>query len=272
MSASFPPRIALSIGGSDNSAGAGIQADLKTFSAFGIYGLTAVTCVVAEVPGKVESIQAIDPAIVAAEVRLSFETFPVAAVKTGMLFSPEIIIAISEQLYRHPNVFLTVDPVMVASSGDLLIEADAVALYKERLFPRAGLVTPNLDEVAALVGHPICSVNAMRDAGRELTATFKTSFLLKGGHLRDPVATDLLFTNGEILNFEAPYVKGMSTHGTGCTYSAAITSGIARGLSLKEAVNRAKSFVTRAIAEHHRWHKGNAMTDALNISFQEGGV
>ncbi len=269
MSVSSPPPIALSIAGSDNSAGAGIQADLKTFTACGIYGLTAVTCVVAEAPGKVDLIQAINPEIVAAQVRLSFEAFPIAAVKTGMLFSPEIIMAVAEQLKEYPEIFITVDPVMVASSGDLLIKPEAVSLYKEYLFPMAGLITPNLDEIATLVGRPIYSLDAMRDAGRELTASFKTSFLLKGGHLRRPVATDLLLTNGEIIEFEAPYVKGMSTHGTGCTYSAAITAGIARGLSLPTAVREAKSFVTRAITLHHRWHDGNTVTDALNSSFQE---
>jgi hydroxymethylpyrimidine/phosphomethylpyrimidine kinase len=269
MSAKTPPPIALSIAGSDNSAGAGIQADMKTFTAMGVYGLTAVTCVVAELPGKVDSIQALSREIIAAQVRLSFEAFPVAAVKTGMLFSSEIIMAVAEQLKTHPKVFLTVDPVMVATSGDLLIEADTVALYKEILFPMAGLVTPNLDEVAALLGSPVTDLDAMRDAGRELVEAFQTSFLLKGGHLRRAVSTDLLFTNGEIVEFEAPTVKDISTHGTGCTYSAAITAGIARGLPLIRAVGDAKSFVTRAIAKHHRWHHGIAKTDALNTSFQE---
>jgi hydroxymethylpyrimidine/phosphomethylpyrimidine kinase len=260
----LPPRIALSIAGSDNSAGAGIQTDLKTFSIYGTYGLTAVTCVVAEVPGKVTSIQAIDPEVVAAQIRISFEVFPVAAAKTGMLFSSAIISAVAQELRKHPDVFLTVDPVMVATSGDLLIEKDAVELYRKLLFPIAGLVTPNLDEAATLIGRPIQDLDAMIDAGRELTATFNTSFLLKGGHLRQAVATDLLFMNGELYKFEAPYYGGISTHGTGCTYSAAITAGLACGLLLPEAVARAKRFVTRAISSHHRWRMGHATTDALN--------
>jgi len=255
--------VALTIAGSDNSAGAGLQADLKTFSAHGVYGLTAVTCVVAEVPGKVESIQPIDPAVVAAQVRLSFDGFPVAAMKTGMLFSREIMEAVLEVI-DGKTIPLVVDPVMVATSGDSLLREDAVAIYKERLFSKATLVTPNLDEVAALLGRPVHDLAAMREAGRQLTAQYGVSFLIKGGHLRDAVATDLLFCDGMVHEFRAPFVEGVSTHGTGCTYSAAVTSQLAKGLSLVEAVGDAKRFVTRAIAHHLRWKKPHGNTDALH--------
>ena len=263
-----PPPVALTIAGSDNSAGAGIQADLKTFTALGAYGLTAVTCVVAEVPGEVEAIQAIDPAIVAAQIRLSFEAFPVAALKTGMLYSSEIVAMVCEALERRfgdlPAV--VVDPIMVASSGDSLVQPDAIQLYRERLFPMARLITPNLDEAEVLLGEPIPDLDSMRQAGRALTERFGAAILLKGGHLRNAVATDLLFEGGTVSAFEAPFVAGVATHGTGCSYSAAITAGLARGLSLQAAVGDAKRFVTRAISNFHRWTRGSRETDALNHS------
>ena len=229
--------VTLTIAGSDNSAGAGAQADLKTMSALGTYGVTAITCVVAEVPGKVSAIQAIEPRIVAEQIRLLFEAFPIAAVKTGMLYSREIITAVADSLEfafcnSHFAIPLVVDPVMVATSGDPLLRADAVALYRERLFPRATLVTPNLDEVRTLLGRPITSLEEMRRAGLELAAQCGTSFLIKGGHLRAAVATDLLCAaDGAVEEFSAPFVPGVSTHGTGCTYAAAITAGLGKGLA-----------------------------------------
>lgn len=256
--------VALTIAGSDNSAGAGAQADLKTFSSLGVYGLTAVTCIVAEVPGKVSAIQSATPEIVAGQMRLCFESFPVAAMKTGMLFSREIIAAVCDTLEKFaPEIPLVVDPVMVATSGDSLLKTDAVELYKTRLFPRAALVTPNLDEARALLGRGVSTLAEMRDAGRELRGKFGASWLLKGGHLAGGEAVDLLFhRDGPVEEFSAPFVRGVSTHGTGCTYSAAITAGLARGLSLADAVGRAKGFVTEAIARHFAWNEG--ATHALN--------
>jgi hydroxymethylpyrimidine/phosphomethylpyrimidine kinase len=257
------PPVALTIAGSDNSAGAGAQADLKTFTAHGVYGLTAITCIVAEVPGKVSAIQPVEPRIVREQIRLSFAAYPVAAVKTGMLFSREIIGAVCDELEKNKPL-LVVDPVMVATSGDVLLKNDAVAAYTQRLFKQAALVTPNLDEVGALLGRPVASLAEMRDAGRELAEKFGVPFLLKGGHLRTGEATDLLFIGAEIHEFSAPFVPGVSTHGTGCTYSAAITAGLARGLGLKDAVAGAKQFVTHAISGFFRWQREGGTTDALN--------
>src|SRR5687767_1629364 len=168
-----PISVVLSIAGSDNSAGAGIQADLKAMSALGVYGVTAITCVVAEVPGKVSAIQPIEPRMVAEQIRLLFQAFPIGAVKTGMLYSREIIEVVCETLaecmgqceQRPP---LVVDPVMVATSGDALLKKDAVALYEERLFPLATLVTPNLDEVRTLLGRDVTTYEEMCDAAHEL--------------------------------------------------------------------------------------------------------
>ncbi len=253
----------LTIAGSDNSAGAGAQADLKTMSALGVYGLTAITCVVAEVPGKVSAIQPIEPHIVAEQIRLCLEAFPVAAIKTGMLYSSAIIAAVCDAL-ADTKIPLVIDPVMVASSGDPLLQADAITLYRERLFPRATLITPNLDETATLLGRPVTSLTEMHHAGEELTARFGTAFLLKGGHLRCAIATDLLFAEGNVTQYTAPFVPGVSTHGTGCTYSAAIAAGLGKGLTLREAVAQAKHFVTAAVTHFLRWEKDGYATDALH--------
>ncbi len=259
------PPVALTVAGSDNSAGAGVQADLKTFSAFGVYGLTAISCIVAEAPGKVSAIQAVEPNIVAGQIRLSFEYFPVAAVKTGLLYSRETVEIVCGFVENGEiRVPLVVDPVMVASSGYLLLKADAVSLYKERLFPLAALVTPNLDEAGTLLGHPVSSEPEMREAVEELAKRFGAPFLLKGGHMGGDTATDLLYHEGRITAFSAPFVRGVRTHGTGCTYSAAITSGLANGLPLEAAIGEAKSFVTRAIEAHFLWTKGGNTTAALN--------
>lgn len=250
--------VALTIAGSDNSAGAGIQADLKAFSRLGCYGLTAVTCVVAEVPGQVAAIQPIKPEIVASQVALSFQAFPVAAAKTGMLYSTAIIEAVAEELSRA-KIPVVIDPVMVASSGDPLLKKSAVAAYLRRLFPLATLVTPNLDELQILAGRPVRDLGEMKDAGRVLVDRYGCAFLLKGGHLRGKNAVDFLATTGGFEEFSAPFVRGVDTHGTGCTYSASITAGLAAGKSLSKAVAGAKRHITRAIAGSLRWGKTCAL-------------
>lgn len=263
------PPVALTIAGSDNSAGAGAQADLKTFGALGVYGITAITCVVAEVPGKVSGIQAVDASILREQIRLSFDAYPVAALKTGLLYSKgamETVCALLDEIFaksaqRPP---LVVDPVMVATSGDALLKNDAIAVYTERLFKLAALVTPNLDEVHVLLGRPVATLDEMRIAGSELAAKYGTAFLLKGGHLRGSEATDLLFAGNDVKEFSAPFVPNISTHGTGCTYSAAVTAGLAKGLALADAVCEAKAFVTRAITNHFAWEREGRATAALN--------
>lgn len=239
-----------------------MQADLKTISALGAYAVTAITCVVAEVPGKVSAIQPIEPGIVAEQIRLLFEAFPVAAVKTGMLYSREIIAAVADTL--PAGIPLIVDPVMIATSGDPLLRDDAIAVYRERLFPIAKVITPNLDEAGVLLGRPLKSLDEMRIGGVELAAQFGTAILLKGGHLREAVATDLLFADGEIHEFTAPFVSEVFTHGTGCSYSAAIAASLANGESLVQAVATAKRFVSKAITHYLRWEKDGHTTDALH--------
>ena len=257
------PPVALTVAGSDNSGGAGIQADLKTFTAHGVYGLTAVTCVVAEVPGNVAAIQAVSPEIVRRQIELSLDAFPVAAMKTGMLWSCEIVDVLVELKRRLPP--LVVDPVMVASSGDALLEPDALAAYRERLFPLATLVTPNLDEARVLLDRSIRNVGEMQAGGVELSARYGVAFLMKGGHLDSDEAVDLLcFPDGETVEYRAPFTRGVSTHGTGCTYSAAVAAGLAQGLELRAAVTQAKQYVTAAIENFFRWQHGGKVLDAMN--------
>lgn len=243
-----------------------MQADLKTFGAWGVYGITAVTCVVAEVPGHVVAIHALPAKAVCQQMHALFKVFPVAAVKTGMLYSGEIIEAVAEVCEEHPCVPVVVDPVMVASSGDELLLPDAVALYRECLFPYATLVTPNLDEARALLGDgAIDTVAAMREAGRELCAMHEVAFLLKGGHLVGEEAVDVLcLPGGEMQEFRAPHTPGVPTHGTGCTYSAAIAAGLARGMDLPTAVAQGKRYVTASIVQSYFWEHGPRAIHALN--------
>ena len=251
--------VALTIAGSDSSAGAGIQADLKTFDALGVYGLTAVTCVVAETPGRVSTIEPVSPALVRNKIDVVLRSFPVAAIKTGLLFSAEIIAEVARALREHRARPLVIDPVMVATSGDPLLQDNAIEVYERELFPLAALVTPNLGEATRLTGGAIGDLNAMHEAGRILAKKYGVPILLKGGHLSGDQAIDILFQADNAIEFSAPFSRGVATHGTGCTYSAAITAGLAAGLALEEAVRRAKSFVSATIAQHHAWGEIHAL-------------
>ena len=253
--------IALSIAGSDSSAGAGIQADVKTFSALDVYGLTAITCIIAEVPGKVSRIEPASARIVREQIEVLVRNFQIGAIKTGLLCSANIISAAARAI-RDVRVPLVVDPVIVATSGDLLLEPTAIEAYREQLFPLASLITPNVYEAQRLLGTKIKNRESMHCAGKELERELGTGILLKGGHLAGADAVDLLFADGKVIEFSSPFVRGLTTHGTGCTYSAAITAGLASGLSLEEAIRRAKKFVTQSIRDHFHW--GNLQ--ALNHS------
>src|ERR1700694_1222829 len=190
--------VALTIAGSDSSAGAGLQADLKTFSALGVYGLSAVTCVVAEIPGKVSRIEAVSAEMVREQIEVLAKNFPIAAIKTGLLYSAEIISAVARVIVDvvrkiDNKVPLVINPVIVATSGDPLLREDAIDLYQKELFPLASLITPNLLEAEKFLGKPIDDLQAMRHAGKELAEKFQTSIVLKGGHLAGNEAVALLF-------------------------------------------------------------------------------
>ena len=263
--------VALTVAGSDCSAGAGIQADLKTFTALGVYGLTAVTCIVAEVPGKVSRIEPVTVRMVREQLEVLLKNFRVGAIKTGLLCSAEIVCAVAQTIQAGEekttrSIPFVVDPVMIATSGDNLLEPEAVEAYKNKLFPLATLITPNLDEAALLLETTIIDRKQMENAAKALAKKYHASILLKGGHLRGANAIDLLFHHGELTEFSAPFVRGVETHGTGCTYSAAITAGLASGFSLEQAIKRAKKFVTESIALHLRWKRGSTQIDALNHS------
>jgi hydroxymethylpyrimidine/phosphomethylpyrimidine kinase len=240
----------LTLAGSDNSGGAGLQADLKTFTTLGVYGTTAVTCVVAEHPGRVLNITPIPPGRVADQIRLVLEAFPVAAIKTGMLHSAGIIAAAAQAIAPAlaQGVPLVVDPVMVASSGKVLMKKDAIRALR-KFIARATLVTPNRDEAELLWGRPITDLQALTEAALGLAKAFhQPHFLVKGGHLKTGEAVDVLaFSDGRIREFGSKRIPGVDPHGTGCTYSAAIAVGLAKGLTVTEAVLFGKSFITRAL-------------------------
>jgi len=242
--------VVLTIAGSDNSGGAGLQADLKTFTTLGVYGTTAVTCIVAEHPGRVHNITPIPPDRVADQIRLVLEAFPVAAIKTGLLYSAEIIAATAKAIAPalKQGVPLVIDPVMVASSGKALLKKDAIKALR-KLIGQATLVTPNRDEAALLWGRPIKNLADLNRAAVELTKGFgQPHFLVKGGHLKTDRAIDILaFPDGRVHEFGAKRIPNLDPHGTGCTYSAAITAGLAKGLTVKEAVILGKIFITRAL-------------------------
>lgn len=264
--------IALTIAGSDCSAGAGIQADLKTFAALGVYGLTAVTCVVAEVPRKVSRIEPVTTSMVREQIEVLLKNFRIGAIKTGLLYSAEIVCAVAQTIQNGKkkaarSIPFVVDPVMIATSGDNLLEPEAVEAYENNLFPLATLVTPNLDEAALLLDTKIDDRKQMERAAKALAKKYGVSILLKGGHLRGDNAIDLLFHNGELTEFSVPFVRGVATHGTGCTYSAAITAGLASGFSLERAIARAKKFVTESIRRRFHWtSKSGDILDALRHS------
>ena len=256
------PPVVLTIAGSDCSSGAGLQADLKTFQHFGAFGLTAVTCVVAENPATVRSIHPVPVPVLRDQLEVLLEAYPVGAIKTGMLFSAAHVVATAEILGLHPTVPLVVDPVMIASTGDPLLQPDAIAAYEETLLPLAELITPNLDEARVLTGAPLLDLAEMEAAARELAERFRTAVLLKGGHLPGSECVDVLATSGEVHHFRAPRLDTPASHGTGCTLSAALAAGIARGLDLPTAVREAKAFLNNALASafalgpHHHLNQG----------------
>lgn len=243
---------ALTIAGSDSSGGAGLQADLKTFSALGVYGASAVTCVTAQNPAGVSAIQALDPHTVKEQIRKVCEAFPVGAAKTGMLYSAEIIRAVAQADVEFGIPVLVVDPVMVASSGARLLQADAIDALCNELLPAARVVTPNLHEAEIILGRSISTESELRAAARDIGEKFDVACVLKGGHLGGPHVIDVLFDEGEEKFFSGPRISARETHGCGCVFSAALTAYLARGHLLEEAVREAKDYVVGALEHAHR--------------------
>lgn len=245
--AKFIP-IALTIAGSDSSGGAGIQADLKTFSALGVYGASVLTALTAQNTRGVDEVMAVPPSFVRAQLNSVLSDLEVGAAKTGMLANAGIIVAVAEVLEQQRGLPLVCDPVMVATSGDVLLEPDAIDALKERLIPRARLITPNVPEAARLLGCPdAADVESMVRQAQALKTLGCDAVLLKGGHSSGETATDILVHSGGVELLEAPRIATSNTHGTGCTLSAAIAALIAAGQPLEDAVRRAKTYVWRAL-------------------------
>ncbi len=240
-------RCALTIAGSDSGGGAGIQADLKTFAALGVHGTSVVTCLTAQNPTGVLGVQATRPEIVRLQLRAVFEGFEPGAVKTGMLYSSGIIEEVVGWWNEKNRPPLIVDPVMVATSGARLLKPGAIAALQQQLLPLAILATPNLDETRLLTDVEVREPEDLRRAARVLRDRYGCAALIKGGHLMGPEAMDLYWDGREELLLTAERVTGVSSHGTGCTYSAAIAGYMALGCSLPHAVRMGKEYITRAI-------------------------
>ena len=238
--------VALSIAGSDPSGGAGLQADLKTFHRCGVYGEAVVTLITVQNTRGVTRVSTLDPGLVVAQIQAVLEDIPPQAAKAGALGSREIVEAVAREAARF-SFPLVVDPVMISKHGARLIDEDATRALIEHLIPRTFLLTPNLDEAAALTGLVVEDREGMACAAEKLASFGAANVLVKGGHLRGDALDLLYLSDGEIREFTAPRIETRHTHGSGCTYSAAITAELAKGTPLADAVARAKAFITEAI-------------------------
>lgn len=242
------PPVALTIAGSDSGGGAGIQADLKTFSALGVYGLTVLTAITAQNTVGVRAVQEVDTAVIEGQLDAVAEDFVIGALKTGMLSSAGIIEVVAAGIRKHHLRNLVVDPVMVAKSGDRLLREDAVTALREKLMPLADVVTPNLPEAEVLAGFRIHSIADRVRAAETILALGPRAVVVKGGHGDEDPVLDLLVHTGGVEEIRAQRINTSSTHGTGCTFSAAIAGGLASGLNTANAVARARTYLTEALA------------------------
>lgn len=259
--------VVLTVAGSDSGGGAGIQADLKAIAAMGAWGASAITCLTSQNLDGVRSLQPTDPAILADQIDAVCEGFDVAAFKTGMLLSSELIDVVVDRLQRHGPRPLVVDPVMVATSGARLLQEDAVAALRDELLPRATLVTPNLHEAAILARRPVATLEDMAEAAAAIQALGAHAVLVKGGHL-DGDAVDLLYDGDEVVELHALRVQSSGAdHGTGCTLASAIAAGLALELTLHQAVTSAKKALTDALV--HRASLGGGI-EALDVFWTMG--
>ena len=239
----------LSIAGSDSGGGAGIQADLKTFAALGCFGMTAITALTAQNTCGVRSIHGVPPQILRDQIDAVIEDIGVDAVKIGMLHAPDIVRTVAQALDKHQPPHVVFDPVMVATSGAVLIDAEAIHVLVAELFARVALITPNLDEAGLLVGKPLSNVQDMLPAAQLLLGQGARAVLLKGGHLPGDEVVDLLLASGaEPIWMHGPRIHSPNTHGTGCTLSSAVAAYLALGHTLPDAVLQARAFVRQAMA------------------------
>jgi hydroxymethylpyrimidine/phosphomethylpyrimidine kinase len=239
-------RKALTIAGSDSGAGAGIQADLKTFAALGVYGTSALTAITAQNTVGVTAVLALNPKLIGAQIDAIIGDIGAHALKTGMLANAAIIDMVAKKIGEHGLKNIVVDPVMVATSGDLLIQKSAVAALRTKLIPLALVVTPNIAEAEELTGMKLLTPGAINEAAKRIVKMGARTVVIKGGHLKGP-AVDLFYDGKKNFELTAPRIRTKNTHGTGCTFSAAIAAYLAKGEKLDSAVALAKKFITRAI-------------------------
>lgn len=250
-------RTVLVIAGSDSGAGAGIQADLKTLAALGVYGTTAITAITAQNTQAVTAVHELPPEMVAAQIDAVMADIGADAAKTGMLANAAIIEVVVQKFREHGLEKAVVDPVMVAKSGDRLLQPDAVAAMREKLVPASYVITPNLPEAEVLVGRKLETDEDLRDACRELHRMGARHVVLKGGHRAGPEVVDLLYDGETFLPIAGPRIETTSTHGTGCTFASAIAAGLALGQDVTTAVLRAKEYLTEALRHAYPLGRGH---------------
>jgi hydroxymethylpyrimidine/phosphomethylpyrimidine kinase len=254
-------RSVLAIAGSDSSGGAGVQADLKTLAALGVYGTCAITAITAQSTTGVAAVYELPPQIVAAQMEAVVTDIRPDAVKTGMLSSAAIIEVVAAKVREYSLPHLVVDPVMVSKSGARLLREDAIQALRDLLFPLAEVVTPNIPEAEALVGRGLKDEDGIREAAREIAAMGPQNVVIKGGHREGRAAIDLLFDGRDFHAYTAEWVDTTSTHGTGCTFASAIAAHLALGAAVPEAVGRAKDYLTEALRHAYPVGHGRGPVD-----------
>lgn len=257
MFSSSQTPIALTIAGSDSGGGAGIQADLKTFSALGVFGSSVIASLTAQNTLGVQGVFPIPPVFVQQQIHSVLSDLKVSAIKTGMLATADIIAAVAESLRIYPHIPFVLDPVMVATSGDRLLAVDAIQTLFEQLMPLASLITPNLHEAAVLLNEPVAtSLAQMQIQGEKIMALGAQAVLMKGGHTDGEEATDLLITAAGVKSFSSQRLHTKNTHGTGCTLASAIAAGLAKNYTLDEAVKQAKEYLYNALLHSEKLNIG----------------
>ncbi len=251
------PLVVLTIAGSDSSGGAGIQADMKTISALGGYAASAITAITAQNTVGVQAIHPIPPEMIAAQITAVMDDLPVDAIKIGMVNDNAIVVAIADTLKKYSSCPIVFDPVMISTSGHRLIHQDTIDIIKKYLFPIASLITPNLHEASVLLNRSLNDVDSMKQAAKELSATYGTAVLVKGGHLADEEMCDVLFAKGSFHLFKGKRIDSNNLHGTGCTLSSAIATLLAQGHDLPTAVAQAKEYITHVIRLGQQMHLGH---------------
>jgi hydroxymethylpyrimidine/phosphomethylpyrimidine kinase len=268
----YPTKVALTIAGSDSCGGAGIQADLKTFQSLGVYGMSAVTAVTVQNTQKVYAIQEMPPRIVHDQIACLFEDITINAVKIGMVSSIALIEAIAESLGKVQRPPVVLDPVMISKSGYTLLKEDARQALVDKLFPLADVVTPNIHEAEALVGHKISTQDQMEQAAKKIIALGTTKVVVKGGHMEGAAATDILFDGQAFSQVSSPRFSTTNTHGTGCTFSSAIAAFLAKGCPFVEAVQKAKTYIAGAIEHALDVGKGHGPTHHFFDLYTKAGM